>query len=130
MASQRNRAWLLPGASVVLLLTGAVYAAEKITFTPKGPDTYPAKPATCEIETFQDAKPERSYIQIGVLNYHDERHRTKDGSLKLEVALPKMKARACTAGGDALMDIRVTEVRRLEWAMFNVRAIVIRYDAK
>jgi hypothetical protein len=47
--------------------------------------------------------------------------------LKLEVVLPAIKARACKLGADGLMDIRVTEVRRLEFAMFNVRATVIRF---
>jgi hypothetical protein len=39
----------------------------------------------------------------------------------------KIKARACKIGGDALIGIRVTEVRRLEFAMFNVSATVVRF---
>ena len=45
----------------------------------------------------------------------------------LEVVMPKIKANACKAGGDALIDIGVTEVRRLAFAMFNVRATVVRF---
>ena len=41
--------------------------------------------------------------------------------------MPKIKARACKAGADALIDVRVTEVRRLEFAMFNVRAVAVRF---
>ena len=67
------------------------------------------------------------FVDLGFVNYHDERHRAKDGSLKLELAMPKIKARACRAGADALIDIRVTEVRRLEFTMFNVRAVAIRF---
>jgi hypothetical protein len=118
-------------ACAAALVVGTVHAAEKITFTPKGSEKYPAKPATCEIAVFQDtAKPDRPHTEIGVLNYHDERHRTDTSALTLAVALPKMKAAACKAGGDALMEIRVTEAKHLEWALFNVRAVVVRYGAR
>ena len=107
------------------------YAKEKITVIPKkGVTQYEAKPPTCEIQVFNDSKPDREYVELAVINYHDERHRLISGSLKLEVAMPKIKALACKIGGDALIDIRVTEVRRLEFAMFNVRATVIRFAAK
>jgi len=107
------------------------YAKEKITFFPKkGADNYEPKPASCEIQVFNDSKPDQEYIELGVINYHDERHRLDDKSLKLEAAMPKIKEVACKAGGDALIDIRVTEVRRLEYAMFNVRATVVRFAAK
>jgi hypothetical protein len=39
-----------------------------------------------------------------------------------------MKARVCQAGADALINIRVTEVRRLEFAMFNVSATAVRFE--
>ena len=103
------------------------YAKEKITFIPTGSGQYEAKPASCEIQVFKDSKPEQAYVELGIINYHDERHRLKAGSLKLEVVMPKIKALACKVGGDALIDIRVTEVRRLEFVMFNVRATVVRF---
>ena len=34
-------------------------------------------------------KPDQEYVDLGIINYHDERHRAKDGALKLEVAMPK-----------------------------------------
>lgn len=113
----------------LLLLSPARAAAkEKITFIPKkGVAQYEAKPATCEIQVFKDSKPDQNYVELGVINYHNERHRMNSGSLKLEVALPKIKAAACKIGGDALINISVTEVRRLEHAMFNVRATVVRF---
>jgi hypothetical protein len=103
------------------------YAKEKITYTPKGSGQHEAKPASCEIQVFKDSKPDQTYVELGIINYHDERHRANSGSLKVEVAMPKIKALACKVGGDALIDIRVTEVRRLEFAMFNVRATVVRF---
>ena len=106
------------------------YAKEKITFTPKESGQHQSKPASCEIQVFQDSKPDQAFVEIGIVNYHDERHRSKAGSLKLEVAMPKIKASACKVGADALVDIRVTEVRRLEFAMFNVRAIAVRLEPK
>jgi hypothetical protein len=107
------------------------YAKEKITFTPKkGSSQHEAKPASCEIQVFTDSKPDREYVELGIVNYHDERHRLNDKALKLEIALPKMKARACKVGGDAVIDVKVTEIRRLEFAMFNVRATVVRFTPK
>ena len=112
------------------IAVGPAAAKEKITFTPKQGHVQPAKPESCEMQVFTEGKPDRPYIDLGVVNYHDERHRTKDGSLTLDVALPKITARACRAGADALIDLRVTEVRRLEFAMFNVRATAIRFAAE
>ena len=116
---------------LVLLSPVRGYAKEKITVIPrKGVNQYEAKPASCEIQVFNDSKPDQEYVELAVINYHNEKHRLNSGSLKLEVAIPKIKAAACKIGGDALIDIRVTEVRRLEFAMFNVRATVIRFAPK
>lgn len=112
-------------ATVMAAASGA--AKEKITFIPKQDHPQPAKPESCEMRVFAEGKPDRPFVDLGFVNYHDERHRAKDGSLKLELAMPKIKARACRAGADALIDIRVTEVRRLEFTMFNVRAAAIRF---
>lgn len=102
-------------------------AKEKITFAPNESGQHQAKPESCEIQVFQDVKPDQPYVDLGTINYHDERHRSNAGSLKLDVVMPKIKARACKAGADALVDIRVTEVKRLEFAMFNVRATAVRF---
>jgi hypothetical protein len=126
MAKQRAKMFFLCICSL-LFSSHPGYAKEKITFTPKGSGQHEAKPASCEIQVFKDSKPDQAYVEIGIINYHDERHRSNAGSLKLEVVMPKIKARACEVGGDALIDIRVTEVRRLEFAMFNVRATVVRF---
>jgi hypothetical protein len=130
MAKQRTLVFFLCICSVVFP-SDQSYAKEKITFIPKkGAANYEAKPASCEIQVFKDSKPDQAYVDLGVINYHDERHRLNDKSLNLEVALPKIKAATCKVGGDALIDIRVTEVRRLEFAMFNVRATVVRFSPK
>jgi hypothetical protein len=111
----------------MLLSSRPGFAKEKVTFAPKEAGQHQAKPESCEIQVFKDSRPDQAFIDLGVINYHDERHRLKAGLLKLEVAMPKIKARACKVGGDALIDIRVTEVRRLEFVMFNVRATVVRF---
>ena len=111
----------------VLSSSRSVYAKEKVTFTPKEAGQHQPKSEPCEIVVFQDGKPDQAYVDIGTINYHDERHRSRAGSLKLEVVMPTIKGSACEAGGDALIDIKVTEVRRLEFAMFNVRATVVRF---
>jgi hypothetical protein len=105
-------------------------AREKITFTPNAPGRHQAKRDPCEIQIFQDSKPDRPYVDLGIINYHDERHRSKAKALTLEVALPQIKASACRVGADALMNIRVIENRHLEFAMFNVSATVVRLGAK
>jgi hypothetical protein len=125
MLSKPVFAFLVCCATVMAAASGA--AKEKITFVPKQDHAQPAKPESCEMRVFAEGKPDVPFVDLGVVNYHDERHRAKDGSLKLEIAMPKIKARACRAGADALIDIRVTEVRRLEFTMFNVRAVAIRF---
>jgi len=130
MTTQRALAFFLCICSV-LFSSQPAYAKEKITFTPKqGSGQHEAKAASCEIQVFKDSKPDQEYVELGTINYHDERHRANSGSLKLDVAMPKIKELACKVGGDALIDIRVTEVRRLEFAMFNVRATVVRFAPK
>jgi hypothetical protein len=115
----------------VLFLTHQGYAKEKISYTPKDASSkHEPKPESCEIQVFKDSKPQQEYAELGIINYHEERHRANSGSLKLDVAMPKIKAFACKVGGDALIDIRVTEVRRLEFAMFNVRATVVKFSQK
>jgi hypothetical protein len=116
---------------LALFSSAQAHAKEKITLIPKkGVGQYPAKSAACEIQVFNDSKPDREYVELAVINYHNERHRLNSGSLKLEVAMPKIKALACKIGGDALIGISVTEVRRLEFAMFNVRATVVRFATR
>jgi hypothetical protein len=126
MVKQQAQLFLL--CCSVLFSSHAGYAKEKIIFTPKETGQQQAKPASCEIRVFQDTRPDQPYVEVGTINFHDERHRSKAGSLKLDVVMPKIKASACKVGADALIDIRVTEVRRLEFAMFNVRATVVRFS--
>jgi hypothetical protein len=119
MAKQKAQVFLLC-ICCVLCSSSQSDAKEKIKFTPKKEaGQQEAKPASCEIQVFKDSKPDQEHVDLGIINYHDERHRSNAGALKLEVAMPKIKALACKVGGDALIDIRVTEVRRLEFAMFN-----------
>jgi hypothetical protein len=116
----------------VAVLVGAQpgSAKEQITITRKDSRQYPPRPDDCAIAIHEEpeAKPDSSYAEVAIINYHDERHRSKDGSLKLAVVLPLLKARACRLGADALIDIRVTEVRRLEFVMFNVRATAVKFS--
>jgi hypothetical protein len=101
--------------------------SEKITFAQRGTSAAPAKPESCEIRIFQDPDPPPpGLVDLGVINYHEERHRTRSGALTLEAVLPKLKASACRVGADALINVRVTDVKRLEFAMFNVRATAVR----
>ena len=104
----------------IVIAAGPGAAKEKITFTPKQGQPQPAKPESCEMQVFAERKPDRPFIDLGVINYHDERHRTQDGSLKLDVAIPKIKAR-CVQGrrrrpdrdpGDRGAAARVRDVQR------------------
>ena len=127
MSNQPAQLFLVCACALLLFAPHPAYGKEKITVTLKETDRRQPKPESCEIQVFKDAKPDRAYVDVGVINYHDERHRSNAGSLKLEVVMPKIKASACKLGADALIDIRVTEVRRLEFALFNVRATVVRF---
>jgi hypothetical protein len=117
-------------AASVLLASQSSYGKEQITVTRKDGHQHPSKADTCEIAVFQEpgTKPEAPHIEVAIINFHDEKHRSKDGSLKLYVVLPLLKTRACRLGADALVDIRVTEVRRLEYVMYNVRATAVRFE--
>jgi hypothetical protein len=114
-------------AAGLIALTACAAATPKITFVPNGPAPSSPRPAACEIAVFRDAKPERRYTELGVINYHDERHRLDDRGLSVDTALAEIKARACQAGADAVI-IRVTESRRLEFAMFHVAATALRFE--
>lgn len=117
-------------ALIVCLLGTALCSCAsraKISFVPKGPASYEARQDQCQIQMFRDSKPDRPYVEIGTLNYHDERHRTGADGLKLDVVLPEIRRRACAVGADALMNIHVTDEKRLEWAMFHVSATAVRF---
>jgi hypothetical protein len=117
-----------PIAFVVGCVLSACAIAPRITFVPKISDLAPAKPATCEIAVFRDGRPDRPFTELGVINFHREWHRALGGKQTVAAALPQIKMRACRAGADAVM-LRVTEERRLEWAMLHVAATVIRFEA-
>jgi hypothetical protein len=102
----------------------------RISFTPKTPGSYQPRQEPCEIQVFQDSKPDRSYVELGTLNYHHERHRASAGQLSLDAALLLLKKRACEIGADAIVNVHVTDERRLEWAMFHVAATAARFQPK
>ena len=118
---------LLLCAVVVLLSPRSSEAKEKVTFTPKGPDQHQPKPDACDIQVFETPAPDVAYVEVGTINYHDERHRSRAGSLTLDAVMPRIKKEACKVGADGLVDIRVTEMKRLEFAMFNVRVTAVRF---
>lgn len=132
MSKASARGFVCIVAASVLFSAQPICAKEKITIASKDARKYPPKPEQCEIQVFEDATtlPTQPYVEVAIINYHDERHRTKDGALKLEVAMPKIAASACKLGADALIGVRVTEVRRLEFAMFNVRAAAVRFETE
>jgi hypothetical protein len=107
-------------------LTSFRSGSEKITFAQRGSGALESKAESCEIRVFQDPDTPPPFVDLGLINYHEERHRTRAGSLTLDAVLPKLKAAACAVGADALVNVRVTDVRRLEFAMFNIRATAVR----
>jgi hypothetical protein len=110
----------------LVALTSLPTGPAKITFAQRGSGALESKAESCEIRVFQDPETPPPFVDLGLINYHEERHRTRAGSLTLEAVLPKLKAAACKVGADALVNVRVTDVRRLEFAMFNVRATAVR----
>ena len=111
------------------LTVTAAYAAAKITFTPSEPRvSAAAKDPSCKIEVLE-SRPDRKYVKIGIINYHNEWHRTSSGDTPAK-AMPQIQKRACQAGADAIMGIQVTERKILEFAMLNVRVATIRFETE
>ncbi|GJM45343.1 MAG: hypothetical protein DHS20C21_21850 [Gemmatimonadota bacterium] len=91
MRCQSGR-WLV--ALALLTCTGGCSSAKFIqtgsTHSPRAED--------CHIEVFSSKTPARAYEEIGILEGE-----TGPFGHSLEKVLPKMKAEACSAGGDAII---------------------------
>jgi hypothetical protein len=102
-------------------------AKPKITFTPASKEVFPFKSPSCDIWSFENSeKPAKQYTEVGIINFHEEWHRSKAG-VTVDKAMPQIKARACQAGADAITEIHVTQDKRLEFAVLNVRVTAIRF---
>ncbi len=85
---------LILGALVIASLLGGCSSAR---FIATG-NTYPPRPEDCQIEVFSSRIPDREYVELGILE--------GEGSLGADTlarVLPKMKQKACEAGGDAII---------------------------
>lgn len=111
----------------LVVVSGPASAEPKLTFTPARPGLTAEPRTECDVQVL-DVKPERTYVTLGFINYHNERHRSFAASLTLDAAMPAIKEAVCKAGGDAIFGVRVLSPKRLEQAMFNVSATVIRFD--
>jgi hypothetical protein len=79
--------------SVLLSVGGCV----KATFVPTGA-VYPPKPLDCEMQVFSSAIPERPYEELGLVEGEGDWWKSD-----LEDVLPKLREKACLAGGDAMV---------------------------
>ncbi len=90
--------------------------------------SYPPNPEDCEIMVFTSRLPDQDYEEIGVLEAEGT-----DWRSSLEDVLPKMKQKACKAGGEAII---VNESRRSTFRESNdatrldVMATVIRWTGE
>ena len=125
--SRESRLVCMCAATIAIVACGG---QARINFAPRAGATHQPKDTDCEIRVFTDGRPDTPFVELGTINYHHERHRASAENLRLEVALPEMKRRACAAGADALVDVRVTDEKRLEWAMFHVAATAIRFEKR
>ena len=75
----------------------SVSACVKASFIPTGA-VYPAKPPNCDIPVFSSAIPERPYEELGLVEGQGEGWKSD-----LEDVLPKLKEKACLAGGDGII---------------------------
>ncbi len=91
-------------------------------FIETGP-SFDAKPDNCHIEVFHSKLPDRDYLELGILE--------GEGFLfgdTLEKVLPKMKEKACRAGGDGIILISSQKfIDRHDDENLIVSATVIRW---
>lgn len=112
-------------AAAGLLLCGCT--STQVSFTPTDKArAFEARAADYPIEVFEgDQAPTRPYDEVGVLNVHLEA--TSFITYSMKDALPLLKAKARTAGADAIMAVRETRGRYLETSMYNLSCKAIRY---
>lgn len=84
-------------ATLTLLATGALGGCTSARFIATG-QTYEARAEDCPIEVYSSRNPDRAYEELGIIE--GEGSHWKDS---LADVLPKMKKRACAAGGDAII---------------------------
>ena len=75
------------------LLSGCATA----NFVPTG-GTAPARSEDCPIEVFSSQRPDRAYVELGILEGQGSL-----GKESLRDVLPELKKEACRAGGDAII---------------------------
>ncbi len=92
----RDSRVLLRAAGVGAALL-SVCGCVKATFVPTGA-VYPPKPSDCEMQVFSSAIPERSYEELGLVEGEGDWWKSN-----LEDVLPKLKEKACLAGGDGIV---------------------------
>jgi hypothetical protein len=67
------------------------------TFVPTG-SAYPPRPKDCELEVFSSAPPQRAYEEVGIVEGEGNMWKAD-----LEDVLPRLKEKACLAGGHAII---------------------------
>lgn len=122
-----NRCTSFLGLFLLVACLCACGIPPRITFVPKPPAQVSPRPQPCDVDVFRDSKPERSYVEIGRIDYHEERHRAGGDRPTLDTVLPALKTRACEVGADALVNLHVTDERYLEYATFHISAVAVRY---
>lgn len=81
-------------ALLIVTLGGCVGA----TYVPTSHAAYPPRAKNCPIEVYTAALPDRDFVEIGIVE--------GEGSFwksDTEDVLPKLKSKACRAGGDAII---------------------------
>lgn len=82
---------------LTLIIFLFIHGCATANFIQTGP-SYTSKPDDCAIEVFSSKLPEREYEELGLLEGEGFL-----GGDTMEKILPKLKAEACKAGGDAII---------------------------
>ncbi len=90
---------------------------------------YQAKDKDCEIQFFQDAKPEQKYEVIGKIESHIKKNFFFGGKVQLDdEAYKELRLKACSLGGDAVIIDDSIQTSVSEMSHVHVWATVIKYS--
>lgn len=110
---------LILAAILAMIFLGGCASAK---FIETGPQS-PAKEDDCPIEVFSSKTPDRDYEELGIIEGSGFL-----GGDTMSKVLPKMKQKACQAGGDAIiLNESQKFMDRFDDQKLNVTATVIRW---
>jgi len=113
----------------VVFLTLALCGCATTTgnYRPLNGGSSPRAPG-CQVSTFRDVSPERTYTAVSRLNVHLEK--TFFVPSDFASAADELKRQACLSGADAVIDVHEQTSSYLETRIYNLSGTGVRFSAK